>query len=63
MLYARQTLHAAAAGALADMAALGGEGGLIAVSAEGEITMPYTSEGMKRACATSEGMREVKTFR
>jgi L-asparaginase/beta-aspartyl-peptidase (threonine type) len=63
MLYARQTLHAAAAGALADMAALGGEGGLIAVSAEGEITMPCTSEGMKRACATSEGVREVKTFR
>jgi beta-aspartyl-peptidase (threonine type) len=45
------------------MAALGGEGGLIAVSAEGEITMPCTSEGMKRACATSEGAREVKTFR
>lgn len=63
MLYARQSLHAAAAGALADMAALGGDGGLIAVSAEGEVATPYVSEGMKRAIATQGGVREVKTFR
>ena len=63
MLYARQSLHAAAAGALADMAALGGDGGLIAVSADGEVATPYVSEGMKRAIATQGGVREVKTFR
>lgn len=63
MHYARQSLHAAAAGALADMERLGGDGGLIAVSAEGEATTPYVSEGMKRAIATQGGMREIKTFR
>ncbi|MBU6406335.1 MAG: isoaspartyl peptidase/L-asparaginase [Alphaproteobacteria bacterium] len=63
MHYARQSLHAAAAGALADMERLGGDGGLIAVSAEGEATTPYVSEGMKRAIATQGGLREVKTFR
>jgi isoaspartyl peptidase/L-asparaginase-like protein (Ntn-hydrolase superfamily) len=63
MAYARQSLHAAAAGALADMQALGGDGGLIAVSAEGEIATPFVSEGMKRACANASGLREVKTFR
>lgn len=63
MLYARQSLHAAAAGALADMERLGGDGGLIAVSAEGEVATPYVSEGMKRAVATQGGVREVKTFR
>lgn len=63
MLYARQSLHAAAAGALADMETLGGDGGLIAVSAEGEIALPFVSEGMKRAWATSAGAREVRTFR
>ena len=63
MLYARQSLHAAAAGALADMERLGGDGGLIAVSAEGEVATPYVSEGMKRAIATQGGVREVKTFR
>lgn len=63
MAYARQSLHAAAAGALADMARLGGDGGLIAVSADGEVATPYVSEGMKRAIATQGGLREVKTFR
>jgi L-asparaginase / beta-aspartyl-peptidase len=63
MAYAQQSVHAAAAGALADMAALGGDGGLIAVDAEGAVTMPFVSEGMKRAVATSAGRREVKTFR
>jgi L-asparaginase / beta-aspartyl-peptidase len=63
MLYARQTVHAAAAGALADMAALGGDGGLIAIDAEGEIALPFVSEGMKRGLAASNGQRMVKTFR
>jgi isoaspartyl peptidase/L-asparaginase-like protein (Ntn-hydrolase superfamily) len=38
-------------------------GGLIAISAEGEVACPYVSDGMKRAIATSDGIREVKTFR
>jgi L-asparaginase/beta-aspartyl-peptidase (threonine type) len=62
MRYAGQTVDAAASGALAEVRALGGDGGLIAVTSEGEIAMPYVSEGMKRGCATSAGLREVKTF-
>jgi isoaspartyl peptidase/L-asparaginase-like protein (Ntn-hydrolase superfamily) len=45
------------------MAALGGDGGLIAVDSAGEIATPFVSEGMKRAWAHSDGRREVKTFR
>jgi L-asparaginase/beta-aspartyl-peptidase (threonine type) len=63
MAYARQSVHAAAAGALADMAALGGDGGLIAVDADGVVAMPFVSEGMKRGVAASSGLREVRTFR
>jgi L-asparaginase/beta-aspartyl-peptidase (threonine type) len=63
MLYARQTVHAAAAGALADMAALGGDGGMIAIDCDGEIAVPFVSEGMKRGMANSTGLREVRTFR
>ncbi|MGE0046607.1 MAG: isoaspartyl peptidase/L-asparaginase family protein [Hyphomonadaceae bacterium] len=63
MLYTRQSLHAAAAGALADMETLGGDGGLIAVDADGNVAMPFVSEGMKRAMATSAGVRDVRTFR
>lgn len=63
MRYGGQTLHAAAAGALADMEAQGGDGGLIAVDAAGNVTAPFVSEGMKRGIATSAGRFEVKTFR
>jgi len=63
MVYAGQSLRAAAAGALADMEALGGDGGLIAVDASGEIAAPFVSDGMKRGLANASGLREVRTFR
>ena len=63
MHYARQSLHAASAGALADMAALGGDGGLIAVDVDGEMCAPFVSDGMKRALANASGVRDVRTFR
>ncbi len=63
MAYAGQTLADAATEALADMQALGGEGGLIAVNADGEVATPFTTAGMKRGYITSKGVKEVKTFR
>jgi L-asparaginase/beta-aspartyl-peptidase (threonine type) len=44
------------------MRRLGGYGGLIAVDAKGHIATPFASQGMKRALASSSGLREVKTF-
>ena len=41
---------------------LGGDGGLIAVTRDGQIAMPYNSEGMKRACASSVSELVVRTF-
>lgn len=61
--YAKQSLAEAAQGALDDMVKLGGDGGLIAVDAQCNIATPFTSPGMKRAWATSAGIKEVKTFR
>lgn len=55
-------LAAACAGALADVSALGGEGGLIAVDARGEIAMPYTSAGMKRAALHPDGSITCEVF-
>lgn len=63
MAYGGQSVHAAAAAALADMAALGGDGGLIAIDAAGHITMPFVSEGMKRGAICADGRFEVKTAR
>lgn len=47
---------------LADVASLGGDGGIIAVAANGEIAMRYNSEGMKRASVSSDEPISVATF-
>jgi len=57
-----QGLEAAAIGALEDVAALGGEGGLIALSASGEVVMPYNSAGMKRAALYPDGRIVSEVF-
>ena len=41
---------------------LGGDAGVIAVTRDGEIAMPYNSEGMKRASVSSESDLKVLTF-
>jgi beta-aspartyl-peptidase (threonine type) len=40
----------------------GGEGGLIAVDALGNVAMPFNSEGMYRGCKTSLGREEVLIY-
>ena len=47
---------------LGEVKRLGGESGLIAVTRDGQIAMPYNSEGMKRACASSVSELVVRTF-
>jgi len=50
-----QDLGTASRAALGEVAALGGEGGLIALSADGAIATPFNSRGMKRAYLGAEG--------
>jgi len=57
--YAGHNLAAGVQGALEDVARLGGEGGLIAVDALGEVTARFNSPGMKRAIAHADGAIEV----
>jgi beta-aspartyl-peptidase (threonine type) len=40
-----------------------GDGGLIAVDAQGNIAMPFNTEGMYRACKSSNGIEEVLIYR
>lgn len=47
---------------LDEVARLGGDGGVIAVTRDGEIAMPYNSQGMKRASATSTSNITTRTF-
>lgn len=41
---------------------INGDGGLIAVNAQGEIAMPFNTEGMYRGCRNSEGLKQVLIY-
>lgn len=52
----------AAAGAIRQIGAFGGDGGLIALDASGRFADPFNSQGMKRAWLTPEGEIGVAVF-
>jgi isoaspartyl peptidase/L-asparaginase-like protein (Ntn-hydrolase superfamily) len=56
------SLAAAAREMLDEVARLGGDAGLVAVSRDGTIVMPYNSQGMKRACGSAATAITVSTF-
>ena len=62
MRYLGENLARAARRALARVAALGGEGGLIAVDHSGRIAMPFVSEGMYRG-SVKNGRFSVAIYR
>ena len=55
MGYGGQCLDEATRSALADVAAMGGEGGIIAVDRNGNLTAPFNSPGMKQAMVHPDG--------
>jgi beta-aspartyl-peptidase (threonine type) len=63
MRYLGESLSMAARRALAEVAALGGTGGLIAIDRRGRIALPFNTEGMYRAYVRSGGEFVVKIFR
>jgi isoaspartyl peptidase/L-asparaginase-like protein (Ntn-hydrolase superfamily) len=63
MRLAGEDVEAAAAAALADVRAVGGDGGLIALTARGEIAMPFNTAGMKRAALFPDGRIVSEVFR
>lgn len=60
--YGDQPFAAAVRGALDDVKRLGGNGGMIAVSAKGELAFGFNSSGLKRGLADWKGRFEVATF-
>jgi len=62
MQFGRQSLREAARASLAETAQLGGDGGLIALSAAGQIVMPFNSAGMKRAALYADGRIVADVF-
>jgi len=62
MRLAGEDLATAASASIADVGALGGAGGLIALGADGAIAMPYNTPGMKRAELHPDGRIEAAVF-
>lgn len=60
--YAGQTLDQAAVAVLVEVARLGGDGGLIAIDAQGRIVMPFDTDGMKRAWASHNERPQATVF-
>ena len=61
--YLKVPLHTAVGNVLAKMAKLGGNGGVIAIDAHGEIVLEFNSEGMFRGQRSSNGRRDVSIYR
>jgi isoaspartyl peptidase/L-asparaginase-like protein (Ntn-hydrolase superfamily) len=62
MRYRRESLASAARAALASVARLGGDGGLVALDRRGNVAMPFNSQGMYRACIDRRGRRSVAIY-
>jgi beta-aspartyl-peptidase (threonine type) len=62
MTLAGQDLAAATQAVLDDIKSLGGDGGLIAVSADGQVVTPWNSRGMKRAVLAADGEIRSEVF-
>jgi L-asparaginase/beta-aspartyl-peptidase (threonine type) len=60
--YGDQPFATSVQGALDDVKRLGGNGGMIAVSAKGELAYGFNSSGLKRGLADWKGRFEVATF-
>jgi len=58
-----ESAQAAADTVIAEVAALGGDGGVIVAAPDGSTAFSFNTPGMYRARADSEGLREVAIFR
>jgi len=63
MKYKGLGLEDAARETIEHLTSMNGEGGLIAVDTQGNITLPFNSEGMYRAFVTTEGGQKTEIFR
>jgi isoaspartyl peptidase/L-asparaginase-like protein (Ntn-hydrolase superfamily) len=62
MKYAKMDLQEAATATLKTIADLGGDGGLVAIDASGQVILPFNSDGMKRAFVVAGKKAKVGVF-
>jgi isoaspartyl peptidase/L-asparaginase-like protein (Ntn-hydrolase superfamily) len=59
---AGQSLAQAAGAVIAELGTVGGEGGVVAVDANGAVAMPFNSEGMYRGMIGPDGAARTEIF-
>ena len=62
MRYLKESVEIAAKAAIANLSQLKADGGLIALDREGNIAMPFNSEGMYRAAVDGRGRRSIGIY-
>jgi beta-aspartyl-peptidase (threonine type) len=61
---ARESLETAAHGVvMSDLVEAGGDGGIIAIDAGGNVSMPFNTEGMYRGMRMSDGRMDISIYR
>jgi beta-aspartyl-peptidase (threonine type) len=63
MKYKNVSLEQAASETIEYLTEIGGEGGLIAVDARGNLVLPFNSDGMYRGFITSDGETKIEIYR
>ena len=63
MKYKNLNLEQAARETIENLTAIGGEGGLIAVDALGNVTLPFNSDGMYRGFITESGEIKIEIYK
>ncbi|MGY0037205.1 isoaspartyl peptidase/L-asparaginase [Pedobacter sp. NJ-S-72] len=63
MEYKNMPVAEAAKAVLDKVGKMGGDGGLIALDAKGNVTMPFNTEGMYRGTVTADGKIEVLIYK
>ena len=63
MKYKNLSLEDAAGETVDRLTSIGGEGGLIAVDAQGNFVLPFNSDGMYRGCVGADGALQVDIYK
>ncbi|WP_254526530.1 MULTISPECIES: isoaspartyl peptidase/L-asparaginase family protein [unclassified Sphingobacterium] len=63
MHYAKMDVAKASQEVIDEIGKLGGDGGLIAIDKNGEVAMPFNTEGMYRGTVTADGKIQVEIYK
>lgn len=63
MAYKKESVKQASGAMINEVAKMGGDGGLIALDKNGNMAMPFNTEGMYRASITTDGKMEILIYK